>query len=85
MYRQISEYFETVLSKFQCDFRRGFSTQDCLLAMVESCKKVLYRGNEYDALLTDLFKAFDCFPHDLIVAKLQAYDFSIESLKLIVI
>ena len=42
MYRQISEYFETVLSKFQCDFRRGFITQDCLLAMVERCKKALY-------------------------------------------
>ena len=32
---QISEYFETVLSKFQCGFRKGYSTQDCLLALVE--------------------------------------------------
>ena len=53
MYRQISEYFETVLSKFQCGFRKGYSIQDCLLAMVENCKKALYQGNEYGALLTD--------------------------------
>ena len=83
MHRQISEYFETVLSKFQCGFRKGYSTQDCLLAMVENCKKALDQGNEYGALLTDLSKAFDCLPHDLIVAKLHAYGFSIELLKLI--
>ena len=51
--------------------------------MVENCKKALDQGNKYDALLTDLSKAFDCLPHDLIVAKLHAYDFSVESLKLI--
>ena len=51
--------------------------------MVENCKKALNQGNEYDALLTDLSKAFECFQHDLIVAKLHAYGFSIESLKLI--
>ena len=83
MHRQISKYFETVLSKFQRGFRKGYSTQDCLLAMVENCKKALDQGNEYRALLTDLSKAFDCLPHDLIVAKLQAYGFSIDSLKLI--
>ena len=83
MHRQISEYFETVLSKFQCGFRKGYSTQDCLLAMVENCKKALDQGNEYGALLTDLSKVFDCLPHDLIVAKLHAYGFSIDSLKLI--
>ena len=32
---------------------------------------------------TNLSKAFDCLPHRLIVAKLHAYGFSIESLKLI--
>ena len=80
MHGQILEYFETVLSKFQCGFRKGYSTQDCLLAMVENCKKALDQGNEYGALLTDLSKAFDCLLHDLIVAKLG---FSTESLKLI--
>ena len=45
MHRQISEYFETALSKFQCGFRKGYSTQDCLLAMVENCKKALDQGN----------------------------------------
>ena len=51
--------------------------------MVENSKITLDQGNEYGALLTDLSKAFDCLPHDLIVAKLHAYGFSIESLKLI--
>ena len=77
MHRQISEYFETVLSKLQCGFRKGYSTQDCLLAMVENCKKALDQGNEYGALLTDSLS------HDLLVVKLHAYSFSIDSLKLI--
>ena len=46
MHRQISEYFETALSEFQCGFRKGYNTQDCLLAMVENCKKALDEANE---------------------------------------
>ena len=83
MHRQNAEYFEAVSSRFQCGFRKGYSTQDCLLAMVENCKKALDQGNEYGALLTDLSRAFDCLSHDLIVAKLHAYCFLTESLKLI--
>ena len=77
MHRQISEYFETIFSKFQCGFRKGYGTQDCLLAMAVNRKKALDQGKEYHALLTDLSKAFDCPPHDFIVAKLHAYGFSI--------
>ena len=46
-------------------------------------QKALDQGNEYGALLTDPSKAFDCLSCDLIVLKLHAYGFLIESLKLI--
>ena len=45
-------------------------------------KKALDQGEKYIALLTVIYKIFDCLPHDLIVAKLYAYGFSLESLKL---
>ena len=80
-HRQISEYFETVLSKFPCGFQKG--TQGCLLAIIGNCKKALHRWNKYGALLTDLSKDFYCLPHGFVVAKLHAYVFSIERLKLI--
>ena len=51
--------------------------------MVENCSEALDHGNEYGALVTDLSKAFDCFPHDLTVATLHEYGFSIELLILI--
>ena len=35
------------------------------------------------AVLTDLSKAFDCIPHDLIIANLSAYNFSDEALSYI--
>ena len=37
----------------------------------------------FGALLTDLSKAFDCLSHELTIAKLSAYGFSLPALKLI--
>ena len=38
MYDQMYRYFDQIFSKFQCGFRKGFSTQNCLLYMIENWK-----------------------------------------------
>ena len=83
LFKQISEYFEPILSKFQYGFRKGYSAQHCLLAMLEKWKLAVDSKRNFGALLTDLFKAFDCLPHDLLLAKLNAYGFSLPALRLV--
>ena len=72
LYDQISSFFENIFSIYQTGFRNSFNLQICIAAMIEKFKKSLYQGGEYAALLMDLCKAFDCLPHDLIIAKLHA-------------
>ena len=76
MYEQISTYMDNYLSKYLCGFRKGYSTQHCLLIMLEKWKKALDKRKIAGALLTDLSKAFDCLHHELLIAKLEAYGFS---------
>ena len=69
MYNQFSKYFDSLLAPNQCGFRKGFSSQYCLLVMLEKFKEAIDRGNQFGALLTDLSKAFDCIDHKLLIAK----------------
>ena len=50
--------------------------------MIEKWRKSLDNGDIFGAVLTDLSKAFDRLPHDLIIAKQKTYDFDEPSLKL---
>ena len=61
----------------------GLSSQYCLICVIEKWKKSVDNGKTFTALLTDLSKAFDCLPHDLVIAKLNAYGFSLSSSSLI--
>ena len=35
MFEEMSQFFENAFSKYQCGSWKGFSTQQCLLAMLE--------------------------------------------------
>ena len=48
--------------------------------MLGKWKLVVDNQKQIRALLTDLSKAFDCLSNDLLIAKLNAYGFSIDSL-----
>ena len=80
---QLNEYFANFLSTFQCGFQKGFSTQHCLLVMIDKLRKIRDGQRVFAAVLTDLSKAFNCIPHQLLIAKLSAYGFDMKSIAFI--
>ena len=58
-------------------------TQQCLLELIKKWKSVVDKIKSFGAFLIDLLKAFDCLPHELLIAKLHSYGFSLNSLRLI--
>ena len=83
MFKKMSSLFEDIFSKHQCGFRKGFSIQKCLLTLLEKWKNAVDKCKTFGALLTDLSKASHCLNHELLIAKLNAYGFTLPALKLI--
>ena len=78
---QITKFSDQFLSKYLCGFRKGYSSQYALLNMLRDWQKCLKNSGKVGAILMDLSKAFDCLPHDLLIAKMEAYGFGITTLK----
>ena len=51
--------------------------------MLEKWESAADNKREFSALLIDLSKVFDCLSHDLLLAKLNAFGFSLLALRLV--
>ena len=80
---QITPFLNIVFSCHLSAFRQGYCWQDTLLTLIENWRKDLLKNNKIGALLMDLSKAFDCMPHELLIAKFKAYGVQDQSIKII--
>ena len=80
IYEQTSYYFEHFFNEILCGFRN--TTQLALCKLLTSWQHWLDRDRFVGSILMDLSNAYDCLPHDLLLAKLQAYVFSKEGIRL---
>ena len=62
---------------------KRFKYSVLLISYDRKNKKILDNNENCGLLLTDLSKAFDCVKHDLLIAKLHAYNFHYDALLLI--
>ena len=69
-----------ILSDFVFAYRSKYSSNHMILRLIEEWKEKLDKEFFAGAVLMDLSKAFDCIPHDLLIAKLNAYGFDRKSL-----
>ena len=83
MQRQINNYITNNLFSYLCGYRKGYNTQQAFISLTEKWKKILDDKGFGNAVLMDLSKAFDTSNHELHTAKLHAYGFNRDSLKLI--
>ena len=50
----MSSFFDNIFLKYHYGFRKGFSTQQCLLALLEKRRRSIDRGKVFGALLIDI-------------------------------
>ena len=73
LYDQLSEYLEKYLNTLLCGLREAHSTQYAFVKSLQAWEEELDKSGFVGTILMDLPKAYDCLPHDLLVAKFEAY------------
>ena len=79
LHNQIASFSNEFLSDFISAFRKGDSTNHVLIRLTGNWKTTLDKNLFTGAALMNLSKAFDCIPHDLLIAKRHAYGLSFDT------
>ena len=80
--KQLLEFFESLLSKFQCSFRKGYGPQSRLLMMLETFKDAADNNKSFWSIINEPIESFWLLSHDLLTTKLHAYGLDLASLNI---
>ena len=76
----LTPFENKVLSDFISAYRKSFGSIHILIRLIEDWKKAFDYKNIVEVVVIDLLKAFDYIPHVLLIAKMSAYRFSMDTL-----
>ena len=79
MAEQLKNYFEDISSPLLSAYCKGYSCQHVILNLTEYWWRALDDNKCIGTIAMDLFRAFDCMPDGLLVAKLHAYGVSLKA------
>ncbi len=65
-----------------CAYRKKYGAEHVLIKLIDSLRCALDEDKFVGTVLMNLSKAFDCIPHDLLIAKMKAYGLSKYACKL---
>ena len=80
LHDSLSKFTDNIFSKFISAYRKSYSSNHVLMRLIDDWKASLDNKKLVGTILMDLSKAFDCIPHDLLIAKLHAYGLTTEAL-----
>ena len=79
---QFEDFYENILSDHISAYRKNYSCETSLLKLTEDWHQSLDNKEIVAVISLDLCKAFDCIPHNLLLAKFKGYGVSEHSVSL---
>ena len=80
---QLISVLNNIFSPYLGAYRESYNTQHVFVRLLEEWRENLDNNLRVGRMLMDLSKAFDCIPHDLLIAKLSACEPNGNALKYI--